>query len=42
MTAEVVTAIEGSGAVAIDVGEADLQGIGSVRVFRLEPGPVSR
>ncbi len=42
VTAEVVTAIEGSGAVAIDVGEADLQGIGSVRVFRLEPGPVSR
>ena len=42
VTAEVVAAIGGSGAVATAVGEADLQGIGLVRLFRLTPGPVSR
>lgn len=42
VTAEVVMAIEGSGAIATPVGDADLQGIGAVRLFRLEPGPVSR
>ena len=42
VTAEVVMAIEGSGAVATPVGDADLQGIGPVRVFRLDPGTISR
>jgi adenylate cyclase len=42
VTAEVVTAIEGCGAVATAVGDADLQGIGAVRLFRLDRATISR
>ena len=42
VTAEVVSAVEGSGAVATAVGDTNLQGIGPVAIFRLEPAAVSR